>query len=346
MKTILKTFVALAAALFVSVSNLPCKAAEPDLSNPEFMRQLQKLMHEKDSVYLQNEAGFILERADEALAMLPPAPGNTEARTMTLMALDLLAHDKQYWPLLKKFGRTRIAAVPDSIGKPLPASGIRIHKLYNDGFIAEGGGAAVAVDVNRMRGNMIDDSTMTAIARKCDALLITHQHHDHFDSLAVKSFVDAGKTVVLPDVILPGEKSLTHVRDTIMSVNGCEIRVFPGHQGEFDNNLYLLTFPNGRKAAFLGDQYGDQDSALLRDIQKEVGDKGGIDVLAINNWMWRFGPEVIRSFNPATLLMGHENELDHAIERITGYWQSYQSAPVMGPGKPFVVMTFGESVQL
>ena len=294
--------------------------------------------------YLNTQASVMLDYVDETLSANPPTTSFSPIRKMALYNLDEILHETKYdkSEALRNYIFSRTKSVINDLSKPIK-SGMRIYKIYNDGFIVRTKTATVAFDLCGRLGTVIPDSLMEVIVDKCDVMFITHNHDDHADKNVVSMFVKMGKTVYAPTNFWEGNNAIKHVRseeiiDKTVSLKTAKIQVkiFPGHQDELMDNNYVVTFPEGFKVAHTGDQYNEKDMAWIKNVNKQVP---SLNVLIVECWISKMN-EVIAGFNPKVILTGHENEMGHSIDHREAFWLTYYKMEKVT--KPYVIMSWGE----
>lgn len=304
----------------------------------------------RQEAYLADQTRHALGLVDSMLRRDPPSAGEPSlVRRAALMLLDGVLHDTRLdgSEVLAQFMARRLDAVEAGLAQP-PTGELEIWKLYNDGFIVRSGGATVAFDLYRggPAGGapaLIADERMRALVERCDMLFLSHDHPDHVDPAVVGMFVAAGKPVVAPTAVLPGEPGVTHVREEELvertfRVGGAALRVkiLPGHQSRLDNNIYAVTMPCGRTVVHTGDQYHREDLAWIASAGSLLPP---VDVLIVNCWANDL-PATVEGFAPRLVLTGHENELGHTIDHRESYWTSYLKLEELR--RPCALMTWGE----
>lgn len=304
----------------------------------------------KQEVYLMNQTEQTFQVVEALLKENPPSAGKPAlARKAALQLLDGVFHDTRLdgSETLSRFMESRLSGLLEDLQKPLK-KGVKVYKLYNDGFIVKTKSVTVAFDLYRgevMKASpaLISDKTMQAIVAQCDIMFLSHNHPDHIDPVVVKMFTDQGKQVVAPSNSLVGNESVTHIRSeqildqTFQTKGGkLDVKILPGHQSELINNIHVVTTPEGFTFAQTGDQYNKEDLAWLLDVKKQIP---ALDILLINCWANRLS-DTIEGFSPKLVLTGHENELGHTIDHRESYWTSF--IKLEDVKRPNCLMTWGE----
>lgn len=282
----------------------------------------------------------------------PSVEPPSAARKAALYLLDQVFHDTRLddSPLVSDFLNTRMLAVLADLKQPLK-KGMKVYKLYNDGWIVRTPEVTIGWDV--YRGRKIDesgrrlmaDSIAEALADECHIMFLTHNHGDHVDPFVVERFTSKGKPVVAPDEILPDNKGVTHTRkekiwqESFRAANGAVLAatIVPGHQDHLQNNIYVVTTPEGYTVSSTGDQWLKDDLDMVLNLQGKIPP---VDVFMPICWAARL-PEMCESFGAKVVLTGHENELgSHSIDHREAYWLSYnklEDFPIANS-----LMTWGE----
>ena len=304
----------------------------------------------KQEVYLINQTEKTFHLVDALLKENLPSSGNPAlARKAALQLLDGIFHDTclDGSETLSRFMESRLSGLLEDMQKPLE-EGMKVYKLYNDGFIVKTKSVTVAFDLYRggamkKSPSLISDKTMQAIVARCDIMFLSHNHPDHIDPVVVKMFTDMGKQVIAPNNSLVGNELVTHIRseqiiDREFKTKGgkLDVKILPGHQSELINNIHVVTTPEGFTFAHTGDQYNEEDLTWLLDVKTKIP---ALDVLLINCWANRLS-DTIEGFDPKLVITGHENELGHTIDHRESYWTSF--IKLEDVKKPSCLMTWGE----
>lgn len=315
-------------------------------------RDLTYFWQDKDGI-IKAQTELTLELVNEIISSDPPsvdAPSNT--RKAALYLLDQIFHDTRNdgSPIVSAFLDARMRWVIEDLNTPLD-SGMKVYKLYNDGWIVRTPQVTIGWDIYRGRKltdadrRMMSDSIAAALADACDIMFLTHNHADHVDPYVVKCFTDRGKPVVAPDEILADNTSVTHTRrdstwsETFVAANGATLpaTVIPGHQDHLQNNIYVVTTPDGYKVCSTGDQWLAEDRDMILGVGEYID---GVDVFMPICWAADLAA-MCEAFGARVVLTGHENELGHhSIDHREAYWLSYnklEDFPI-----PNSLMTWGE----
>ena len=307
-----------------------------------------------------------LRTVDAALKQFPPGPVLAEGRSDALKQLDAILQeaDASQLPAVQQFFHRRINAAVDEMRGTQVRSGATVWQIYNHGFVVRTQSATLCFDLVRakyLRGFALSEQTMVRIVEACDVLFVSHVHADHAESFVAQAFIDQGKPVVAPEQIGYRDalySKITHFEPSVTEVRTLPVRrgsanlrvvVLPGHQGaEIDNNVVLITTPDGISVVHTGDQwYGAADFAWM----EAAGQRFRVDLLLPNDWTYDLA-RMVRGFRPALVIPGHANEMGHETVKRQPYWLSYQrkagsdrfgGSARTGYAEPMLVMTWGES---
>lgn len=296
---------------------------------------------------LDAQAGQIFSLIDKTLVENPPIITESLVRQLALYNLDALLHDVRYdnsEPLFW-FVSKRMERVIEDLSKPIK-TGMEIYKLYNDGYIIRTKSVTIGFDIVRGRYGQrpyIPDSLMQCLVKKCDVLFISHVHTDHADLDVAKMFIHSGKKVIVPTGLWNNvDSSILHLRNEKQINEQIKIRqstlkvqIFPGHQEDVLNNIYVVTTPENICVAHTGDQYNKFDMPWIIKIKESTS----VDVLLIDCWSMKI-KETIDGFNPKLVITGHEDEMGHSVDHREPYWLTYQKMKDIE--LPHLIMTWGE----
>jgi L-ascorbate metabolism protein UlaG (beta-lactamase superfamily) len=301
-----------------------------------------------EDAYLQKQAIPMFELADEALTENPPEVGAPMTRRLALYLLDAMLHETRYddsEPFLN-FLRSRTHKVIRDLAEPMD-EGLKIYKIYNDGFVVRTRSVTIAFDLVRGGSGgkvLIPDSLVRQIVAHCDALFITHSHGDHADAVVAEMFTEAGKPVVAPTDLWPDNETIQHLRPEkviekqlkLGQGKQVEVMIFPGHQDNLPNNLYVITTPEGKTVAHVGDQYNREDMAWIVNLKDHAPQP---DALIVNCWTHRMN-DLVEGFAPKLVVTGHENEMAHTIDHREAFWLTFQK--MQSISRDYLVMGWGE----
>ncbi len=303
----------------------------------------------KEEAYLMRQASYMYNLVDEALTENPPVVGAPTVRRLALYNLDAMLHETKYdnSEPFKTFVTSRMSKVIEELQQPVK-KGMKIYKIYNDGFIANTRSVTIAFDLVRGMCNnqqIINDEHISAIANKCDILFLSHNHDDHVDRFVVDCFIKAGKPIIAATEILNDIEGITHLRSendvisqniTLQNGKSIAVKIFPGHQSKMMCNVYVVTTPENITVAHTGDQYNKEDLEWIASVKYQ---KPAIDALLINCWSMNI-QEAIRGFNPRYVFTGHENEMGHTIDHREAFWLTFNK--LKSSEYKYVVMAWGE----
>jgi L-ascorbate metabolism protein UlaG (beta-lactamase superfamily) len=301
--------------------------------------------------YLLEQAVPMFELVDRALTDNPPVKGVSTPRRLALYLLDAMVHETRYdnSEPFNTFILSRVNKVIDDLSEPVD-EGLKIYKIYNDGFVARTKSVTIALDVVRgsCRGEvLIPDSLIRQIVDHCDILFISHNHGDHADPVVAEMFTQSGKTVIAPTDVWPDNKMIQHVRSEKVidkkiafgRNKKLQVKIFPGHQDMLNNNIYVITTEEKRTIAHTGDQYNREDMEWIVNIDNHIPQP---DVLTVNCWTHRMG-DLVEGFSPKIVITGHENEMGHTVDHREAFWLTFQKMKSIP--RDYVVMGWGEWFQ-
>lgn len=296
-----------------------------------------------------------LRLVDEALIKYPPTLDEPLERRMAMLMLDGVLHEEAAAKrtAVQEFLKRRVANVIKQIRETQVKEGAMIWKLYNHGFVVRTQSITIGFDL--VHGNprvgkefSVDKEIYKQLINECDVLFISHRHGDHADQWVAQTFIDLDKVVVAPPEVWKEEsihEKITHLPREAHTVQELKVQNkqltvvnFPGHQGaNIENNVPLVTTPEGITIAHTGDQSGPEDEWEWID---DIGKQHKMDVLFPNCWT----PDIqrmIKGMNPGLVITGHENEMGHTIDHRESNWLTYTR--LKSAVKPYLLMTWGES---
>lgn len=318
-----------------------------------------------DLVPVGEQAGVTLELVNGTLERFPPSPDTASERLSALATLGVVLRepDAAERADVQRFFQRRIEAALADMRRTVVDSGAIVWKIYNHGFVVRTASVTLCFDLVRPKylpGFALSEQLMRSIVEQCDVLFASHAHADHVESFVARTFMEQRKPVVAPDQIgfrgaleawvTRPERSADKVHSLQVRDGRAQLRmvIFPGHQGsEIDNNVALVTTPEGIAIAHTGDQsdrFGDF-SWIDR-----VAERHRVDILLPNDWTWNIA-RMVRGFDPALVIPGHEYELGHDVEKRQSFALSFERRAGAdhfggtirrGYPQPLVVMAWGE----
>jgi len=291
-------------------------------------------------------AGATLDWVAGVLKASPPDTVRRPRRELALVSLDDVLHltGAPQMAAVAAFFSSQTELALKEIEGPAPQSGARVWKLYNHGFVIRtahhcyGFDIVPGVDETSMSGEQ-----MGRLADMLEVLFISHRHGDHADGKFAQMMLDRDKTVVInPNVWedkRPSTGKLIRIGgDRSGAVNGIKFEVFPGHQENIPNNVYLVT-ADSVNVMHTGDQYSRSD---LEDWIKDFSQSWHVDILLPNCWTLDIG-RMVSEIAPRVVITGHENELGHTVDHRESFAKTYLQ--LVGLRAPYVVMSWGEMYQ-
>ena len=240
----------------------------------------------------------------------------------------------------------------EQLEQPCRKRGVEVFKLYNDGFVVRTRSMTVGFDLCGTRGKVrfIPDSLMRPIVAGCDALFISHRDPDHADRRVVSMATEMGIPVYGPMDYDNDEVQDIRMEDFQARVLACahgkaplKVQALPGHQDDLQNNIYVVTFPEGYTVAHCGDQYRREDLAWLKSVSTKLARP--LDILIIDCWAMEM-KATIEGFAPRLVVSGHENEMLHTIDHREAFWLTQYKFDAMGMDIPSVILCWGEGYRL
>jgi len=311
---------------------------------------------QKQDEMLNQQAEVMLNIADEVLSTFQPQIPEPMERTMALYLLDCIFHDvyaPQRLPV-QKFLQYRIENMASQIENTEVEEGTIIWKLYNHSFVVRTKSVTIAFDLIRPseRFDVFFADTKEVIGRiieQCDVLFISHWHHDHADDWVAQTFIEQGKPVVSPPDVwkdkpfyeklshLDRDANMKHILPVGKGKYELKATIYPGHQGDYLNNVSVIYTPEDFCFSHNGDQNAGhiaEDTIWLHDIKNHHQ----VDVLLYNSYM---SPTWISGFDPDLVISAHENELGHGIHSRHPFWKMHKRSKSLT--YPLLVMSWGES---
>ncbi len=325
-------------------------------------------LSQKDNDYLNRQAAVFLDSVKVVLSRYPPVVREGKERGYAKLLLDAVFHEKfaAFRKPPQEFFHDQINQLVSELENTIVIRGARIWKVYDMGFIVRTNLVTVAFDLVSgatagCKEFSLSDQMLDRLTAQCDLLFISHKHEDHAEKAVARKFIRNGKPVVAPEQVWPGDslstkilhlervaEKLQHIK--LSSNRTLSVIVYPGHQMKStDNNVVLVTTPDGINIAHLGDEINEGDFMPDFDWMDQVAKYHKVDILMPNAWTTDIF-RIVKGFNPALVLPGHELELGHPVWDRLPYWgdDAYLELnyrQLKASSYPVVALIWGESYQ-
>ena len=294
------------------------------------------------------------------LAHYPPSLPEHPLRRAALIRLDDILHleSAPRKELVQRFYLGRMRRAIEEIEQTKVASGMRIWKLYNCGFLVRTPTVSYVFDIVpglSVPGFTVPPELMRRLVAQADAHFISHFHHDHANQSVVRMFLEQQKPVVAAEGLWKDvpefARKLIYPQRSPDIVHSVSVRggtqklnfvAYPGHQGaSVLNNLHLVISPEGFSVLQTGDQWSDEDKPGSDfDWIAHISRQHAVDILLPNAWSRDVG-RLVRGVHPQLVITSHENEMSHTVDHREDYTQTYTR--FWDVPYPLAVMTWGES---
>lgn len=289
-----------------------------------------------------------------ALEKSPPEKGNTDIRRVALELLDNIFHIESApaLPPVQQFFQRRMEKAVREIGETSVVSGAVIWKLYNHSFVVKTTRGTLGFDISKGTSDVpiigigdivMSDEQIERLANMLDILFISHNHVDHFTWGVGECVHRNGKPIIAPEEVWSDKNiSLIRITEGELEFPGMKVKVFPGHQDDLQNNVYLVEVDH-LSIMHTGDQYNQSDFEKWID---SVWREHRVDILIPNCWLGMNWPthslrRCIQGVNPKIIIPGHEHELtEHYTASRPSYMETYRH--LESEHRPYFVMTWGE----
>jgi L-ascorbate metabolism protein UlaG (beta-lactamase superfamily) len=305
--------------------------------------------------FFERQAESGLDAAAATLARHPPGTGDDPARRAALGIVDLVLHEEAgpSRPAVREFFHAQVRRALARMKTTRRASGATLWKLYNHAFVVRTASVTFAFDLTgagtaRVPDFALPPAVIAEIAAECDTLFVSHRHADHADAAVARMFIAQGKPVVAPVSAWAGldfhgavthlarDPALEHALPVRGGAAGLRVVAHPGHQGPVENNVVVVTTPEGLVFCHTGDQNQAADRAWM----PRLGGDAGIDVLFPNCWSPDL-PHLVQGAAARVVIPGHENELGHKVLHREPHWLTHDRLE-RALAHRAVVMTWGE----
>ena len=295
-------------------------------------------LSQKDNDYLDRQAAVFLDSVQSVLKKYPPVLREGRERTYAKLLLDAVFHEKfaAYRKPAQHFFHSQIDKMISELEVTKIKNGARIWKVYDMGFVVRTSTVTMAFDLvsgitSGTKDFALDSKELEELVSQCDVLFISHKHDDHAEKSVAEIFIKSGKPVIAntqvwpKDSIFPKIQHPERISEKTQEVrlNGnktLKIVIYPGHQGRsIDNNVTLVTTPDGITVAHTGDELNEGDFMVDYEWIDQVFKHHKVDILMPNAWTMDI-LRIARGFDPKLVLPGHELELGHTVWDRLPYW--------------------------
>lgn len=295
-------------------------------------------LSQKDTDYLDRQAAVFLDSVQAILAKYPPVLKEGKERGYAKLLLDAVFHEKfaAFRKPAQDFFHSQNSKLIKELEEANITKGARIWKVYDMGFIVRTQTVTIAFDLvsgitSGSKDFALSDEMLDRMVKQCDILFISHKHADHAEKLVAGKFLQAGKPVISPEQVWRGDSIAKHiihperVAEKVLQIQlpgkkKLSVIVYPGHQMQStDNNVVLVTTPDGITIAHTGDEINEGD--FMPDFVwiDRVAKNHKVDILMPNAWTMDIS-RIVKGFDPKLVLPGHELELGHTVWDRLPYW--------------------------
>lgn len=322
---------------------------------------------QKDNDYLNRQSAVFLDSVQAILRKYPPVLKEGKERGYAKLLLDAVFHEKYaaYRKPAQDFFHSQISRLVEELETQKVRHGARIWKIYDMGFIVRTNRVTIAFDLvsgitSGSKEFALPAPLLDRMVKQCDLLFISHRHADHAEQAVAERFINDNKPVISPDQVWRGESIASRIEHPDRSAEKLHqlvlpgerklsFVVFPGHQMQStDNNVVLVTTPDGITLAHTGDEINEGDYMPDFEWIDKVALKYKVDILMPNAWTMDIC-RIVKGFDPALVLPGHELELGHTVWDRLPYWgdDAYLELnykQLKQSSYPVVALVWGESI--
>jgi len=295
-------------------------------------------LSQKDNDYIDRQAAVFLDSVQAILVKYPPVLKEGKERGYAKLLLDAVFHEKfaAFRKPAQDFFHSQNSRLTKELEETKITRGARIWKVYDMGFIVRTKTVTIAFDLvsgitSGSKDFALTDEMLDRLVHQCDILFISHKHADHAEKLVVEKFLRTGKPVVSPVQVWRGDSIAALMQHPeriaekvqLIPLTGhrtLSVIVYPGHQMQStDNNVVLVTTPDGITIAHTGDEINEGDFMPDFEWIDRVAKNHKVDILMPNAWTMDIS-RIVRGFDPKLVLPGHELELGHTVWDRLPYW--------------------------
>ena len=322
-------------------------------------------LSQKDNDYLDRQAKVFLDTVQVILSEFPPQINEGRERGFAKLLMDAVFHEHYaaYRKPVQQFFHSQTDKVITELENTQVDEGAKIWKIYNMGFIVKTKSVTIAFDLvngetSGSTGFTLKKEEVDRIVNQCDVLFISHRHPDHADTAIAQRFIALGRPVVAPEQVWKGKpihSEIMHLERVSHKIQKLQLQhqvldvvVYPGHQmRSHDNNVVLVTTPEGITIAHMGDQINEGDFMIDYQWIDEVSENHNVDIMMPNAWTMDILRQV-KGFDPELVMPGHELEMGHTVWDRLPYWGDDEFlelnyAELKTSKFPVVVLVWGES---
>ena len=325
-------------------------------------------LSQKDNDYLDRQSAVFLDSVQAILSKYPPVLKEGKERGYAKLLLDAVFHEKfaAFRKPAQDFYHAQNGKLIHELEGSKVSSGARVWKVYDMGFIVRTSTVTMAFDLvsgitSGSKEFALSAGELERIVKQCDLLFISHKHADHAEKAVAEMFLQAEKPVISPAQVWPQDSIFSRIlhpepiaekvhQIKLAGNRTLEVICYPGHQGKsIDNNVSLVTTPDGITVAHTGDELNEGDFMIDYDWMDQVAKHHKVDILMPNAWTMDI-LRVAKGFNPKLVLPGHELELGHTVWDRLPYWgdDAYLELnykQLKASKYPVVALIWGESFQ-
>ena len=295
-------------------------------------------LSQKDNDYLDRQAAVFLDSVQSILTKYPPVLREGKERKYAKLLLDAVFHEKfaAFRKPAQQFFHSQNDKLISELENTLVESGARIWKVYDMGFIVRTKTVTLAFDlVSGITSGSADyalsGAELDRLVKQCDILFISHKHEDHAEKAVAERFINSGKPVISPAQLWPNDSIFSRIQhpervaEKIQKIKlhnelSLDFVIYPGHQlRSIDNNVVLVTTPDGLTIGHIGDEINEGDFMIDFDWIDQIAKYHKVDILMPNAWTMDIY-RIVKGFDPKLVLPGHELELGHTVWDRLPYW--------------------------